>query len=228
MLVDRAVEITGRHFKFFALFTLCTLVIQAIVYFIWRNQWGLNVPGILLVPMLTTVANIRCALDLRDAQLPVREVLAWAVRRLWAVIIIDFVFGFAFLDGCYGMISADAGTMFTGALTIALTSTLVFADVYASVEPQENPLLTIPWAFMRSISLAWQNANMVRIALLALIQVALILLSIMIQQLLEAKHIHGAVFLANVPLSTLFVAPLAVLSTVIYFDCLARERAVTS
>lgn len=228
VLVDRAIEITGRHFKLFAIVTLLTIALQAIVYFAVRGVPGANLAGLLLPPFITTIANIRCALDLRDAELPSRDILAWAFSRVWAVILIDFIFSYAFADGTFGMLSGDASTVLMGVLTVLLTSTLIFADVYASIEPQRNAFLTIPLAFMRSITLAWQNGNMLRILLLAVFQITLVLVAIMLQQLLDSKHVHAAIFLASIPIETLFVAPLSVLSTVVYFDCLARERETTA
>ena len=228
VLVDRAIEITGKNVKLFFVVTLLTLGLQLVIYFFAPTNAGIDIPALIFPPFITALANIRCALDLRDAQLSTQAILAWALRRVAAVIFIDFVFDFAFLIGCAGMLSGDAGDIFTGILTVLFTSTLVFADVHASVEPQKNVLLSIPVAFMRSIALSWQNGNMVRVLLLALINIALYLVSIMLQQLLLFKHVKGALFLANVPLSTLFVAPVAVLTTVLYFDCVARERRVIS
>lgn|GEM_PF-3095024 len=228
VLVDRAIEITGRHFKLFAGVTLLTIVFQAIVYFAVRGITGANLAGLLLPPIITTIANIRCALDLREVELPARDILAWAFGRVWAVVLIDFIFSYAFADGTFGMLSGEVSGTLMGALTVVLTSTLIFADVYASIEPQRNALLQIPLAFMRSITLAWQNGNMLRIVLLAVLQIALVLIAIMLQQWLDFKHVHGAIFIASVPLQTLFVAPLSVLTTVVYFDCLAREREAIS
>lgn len=230
VLVDRAIEITGRNFKLFATVTLLTLCAQTLLYFFVRGPNGVNLAALALAPLITTIANIRCALDLRAADISARELIGWAFGRLWAVILIDFVFSFAFSEGSFQMLlsGGDIGAVLTGVLTIVLTSTLAFADVYASIEPQRNALLTLPLAFMRSITLAWQNGNMLRIVMLAVLQVALALVTIMLQQFFELKHIHGAVFFANIPVATLFCAPFAVLTTVMYFDCLAREREATS
>ncbi|MFN2529253.1 MAG: hypothetical protein ABR584_11125 [Candidatus Baltobacteraceae bacterium] len=228
VLVDRAIEITARHFQLFAVVTMLTIALQAIVYFAVRGITGANLAGLLLPPIITTIANIRCALDLREAELPMREILAWAFGRVWAVILIDFIFSYAFADGTFGMLSGDASGTFMGVLTVLLTSTLIFADVYASIEAQRNAFLQIPLAFMRSITLAWQNGNMLRIVLLAVFQITLVLVAIMLQQWLDFKHVRGAIFFASVPLQTLFVAPLSVLTTVVYFDCLARERETIS
>lgn len=230
VLVDRAIEITGRNFKLLASLTLLTLCAQAIVYFFVRGSNGVNLAALALAPVITAAANIRCALDLRSAEISTRELIAWAFGRLWAVILIDFVFSFAFSEGSFQMLfsGGDVGAVLTGILTIVLTSTLAFADVYASIEPQRNAFLALPLAFMRSITLAWQNGNMLRIILLAVLQVALALVTIMLQQFLDLKHVHAAIFIANIPVATLFCAPFAVLTTVIYFDCLAREREATS
>ena len=206
-----------------------TLLLQAAVYFFVRGPAGANIAAYVLTPFLTAVANIQCAVDLRDEQVSARDLFARALGRLWAIILIDFVFYFAFNSGAILMFfpGNDAMNSLLGAMTVAVTSTLLLADVYASVEAQPKWFLVLPLSFMRSISLSWQNGNMLRVLLLAVFLIAEFLVTVMLEQWFTLRHLRGALFLADVPLSTVFAAPFAVLFTVVYFDCVARENTAT-
>ena len=219
----------GRHWRFFGVITLAAFLLPAAVYAALPGPLGTNIAAYGVTPLITTLANIRCALDVREVELPLREVLAWALSRAGSVILIDFVFYFAFSGGALLLFfpGNDGGSVLLGLLTVVFTSTLALADVYASIESQPNRLLTVPRAFTRSISLCWQNGNMWRVLALGAFLIAQFLLAVMLEQWFTYSKIPGAAFFADVPLSTALAAPFAVLFTVVYFDALAREKRLT-
>ncbi|GAC1655007.1 MAG: hypothetical protein NVS9B12_05890 [Vulcanimicrobiaceae bacterium] len=223
-------DITVRHWRFFAALTSATLFLQAGLCFFVRGPLGFDIALGGLTPFVTACANIRCAIDLREGDLPAWHVVRWALGRLWAVILIDTVFSLAFTSGAMLMFfpANDPANAVLGALTVALTSTMMFADVHASVEPQAHWVFTVPLSLMRSISLSWSNGNIFRVLALGAFVIAEFLVLFMLDEWFALHHVSGGTFLAQIPLSTAFAAPFAVLFTVVYFDCLARERAATS
>lgn len=212
----------------FAAISLLTLLLQAVLYYFIHGIVGILAASLILSPIVTAVANIQSALDIRHGEIPHSEFMEWALSRLWAVILVDFVAWFASFGGTSLLASASPGEILLGMLSLVLTATLLFADVYVSVEPQPNLLLSIPFAFMRSIGLAWQNGNMMRMLAITAVQIAIFALSDPLYRLLASHHVPGATFAAIVPLGTLLSAPFAVLTTVVYFDAVAREREMTT
>ncbi|MDP9017195.1 MAG: hypothetical protein M3N19_02605 [Candidatus Eremiobacteraeota bacterium] len=227
--MDRTVELFVRRWRFYCVLSLAAIAVQGAICLVWRRDIALDVVTSAVLPIITTVANIQTALDLRGGELDPREIFAWALRRLWAVMLIDFVVSFTYIVGFVLMVHASSiDDAVMGLLTLLLTSTLVFADVFASVELFPSSLLRIPFAFMRSVALFWQHGNMVRALAILSFQVAAGLLALMLSDWLTFKHAGSAAFVADVPLGTLFAAPFAILTTVVYFDAIAREDEATS
>lgn len=225
MLVDRTIELTRRHAGFYSGLTLIAIAVQAGFAYFFREPAGIAIAGSIVLPFVVTAVNIQTALDIRGGAISRRELLDWTLSRVWAVIIIDLAIAFPFGSGVW--LIAFSGTLedvLTGLLTIVLCTTLLLADVFASVEPSPGPIKTLPFAVVRSIMLAWQNGNIVRLLFIAVLQATSILLAATIEKYLVLQHVPGATFLTDVALGTLLAAPFSVLTTVIYFDCLARER----
>jgi len=223
-LIWRVLLVCRRQALLFSVLTLAVLAIQRAVYAFFPNEVGADFVSAAFTPIIVVVVNIQTAAALRGTPLPLGQLFDLALTRLWAVIIIDL--GISWLMGtAFGAIfSPSIGDAIFGALAFMLGATTLFADVYASVEPQPNWLRTVPLAIFGSISLSWQNGNIVRVFFLAGLWALLFLASALVTQWAVSQHLHDAIFLGVVPLSTLTQAPLAALFTAVYLDSLARTR----
>lgn len=225
-LVDRALALVRKNALFYAIFAAIVLGLQALWYTFYHGREAMLLAfDIVVLVFFTIVINIRTALDLRGGELPLGELLGWAFGRFWAVLIIDLFVWLSISAGAdltFAPQSADA--FLGGVLLLVLTSTFIFCDVVASVEPQPRWYAIVPAAIRRSVGLAWQNGNISRALAIVVFQATFGLVGVLAQALLSAAHVKGAAFLANQPLNTLLTPFFATLTTVVYFDALARER----
>jgi len=209
----------------FGLVALAVLGVQRAVYIFVPGQLGAGFVTAAFPPIIAVLANIQTAADLRAAPLPLSELFDLALTRLWAVIILDLVFYWSLGLGVEIMLSSSSiGNWLAGLIAFMLAATLIFADVYASVEPQPNRLRTLPLAIVRSVSLACQNGNLARVFSLASLLMLIVVAGELLNQWVGAHHVRDAVFLGEVPFGTLVQAPLSALVTAVYLDSLARER----
>lgn len=205
--------------------TLAVLALQRAVYAAFPGEVGANFVAAAFTPIIAAIVNIQTAADLRAAPLSLSELFDLALTRLWAVIILDVVFYWLLQLAFAIMFSSPAiGDALVGLIGFMLAATLIFADVYASVEPQPNRLRTLPLAVLRSVSLAWQNGNIARVFSLASFLMLLFIGAALLNQWIVAHHVRDAVFLGEVPLGTIVQAPLSAVFTAVYLDCLLREH----
>jgi hypothetical protein len=223
-LIERALRVCGRHALPFGALTLAVLGLQRAVYAVFPGELGANFVAAAFTPIIAVVANIRTAADLRATPMSLGELLDLALTRLWAVIVLDLAFSWLLQVAFTIMFAPSLGDALVGLCGFMLAATLVFADVYASVEAQPNLLRTVPLAIMRSVWLSWQDGNIARVFSLASLLLLLFVGSALFGQWAITHHVRDAMFLANVPLGTIVQAPLSALFTAVYLDCLARER----
>lgn len=211
---------------FYGVFAILVLGAQTAWFWSYHGREAmLLVFDLVVLVFFTIVVNIRTALDLRGGDVPLHELLAWAFGRFWAVLIIDLFVWLAITSGTEMTFAPGSiDIFFAGILTLVFASTFIFCDVVASVEPQPRWYAIVPLAVRRSAMLAYQHGNLLRALAIVILQTAFSLVGIFAQALLAAKHVKGAEFLANQPLNTLLTPFFAALTTVVYFDALARER----
>lgn len=179
-------------------------------------------------PLIVASANIAAASAAAGELLPWSAIVKRALPRVFAVMLIDLLVQYIVAGGLIGIVQPESIEQFSlSCITLLLGSTLLFADVYASTETQTAWRL-VPLAFMRSIMLSWENGNIIRIAYLGALQIPVALVTVMTLQILNLHHLAGAQLIADLPVPTLLAAPFSVLTTVVYLDCLARERRPTS
>lgn len=178
-----------------------------------------------LAVFLTIVANIRTALDLRGGEVPLGELLGWAFGRYWAVLLIDFFVSLGISSGTALAFAPQSGDdFFLGLTLLFLCAPLIFCDVVASVEPQERWYAIIPLAVQRSVRLTYQHGNLARAFAIVAFEAVLLIFGVFLERVLSAAHVPGASFLGNQPINTLLTPFFAALTTVVYFDALAREH----
>jgi hypothetical protein len=223
-LLQRALHVCARHALLFGAVTVAVLLLQRAVYAFFPGELGANFVAAAFTPIIAVTANIAAAADLRATSLSLGELFDLALTRLWAVIVLDLAFSWLLQVAFNVMFAPSLGDALVGLIGFILAATLVFADVYASVEPQPNLLRTLPLAIMRSVGLSWQDGNIARVFSLASLLMLLFVGNALLGLWIMTHHVRDAVFLANVPLGTVVQAPLSALFTAVYLDCLARER----
>ncbi|MDQ6933652.1 MAG: hypothetical protein M3160_10845 [Candidatus Eremiobacteraeota bacterium] len=217
-----------RRWHLYAGLSLAVLAVQAALYFAFQQNTVIIISEIILAPAIVLVVTIGVSNDILHGRLTARILVSRSLRRAIPVILIDFVCAIISVSG-YGAFSPQSGSpsygeYWLGTVTLALSGTLLFADVWATLTDGVPWYALVPFAFFRSISLAWQGRTILRILLLVALQVPPVLVSIMLQEWMNAKHFSGSWFFANVPLDTLLAGPFQALFTVTYFDALAREQ----
>jgi hypothetical protein len=183
------------------------------------------VAGFLLGPILTAITNVHVANDLHAASMTARQRWERILERLWAVIVIDFIAVLVMTVGTYAMAFAGVdliGGLILGAFAFMIAAAIVYADVYASLEPEVSTLTVVPRAFLRSIVLGMLDFRraLALLAIQVLISTALQALALF----LDAKHVAHSQIWGGLPLGTFLIVPLSALTTVIYLDLAARER----
>ncbi|MDQ2679654.1 MAG: hypothetical protein M3Y21_01335 [Candidatus Eremiobacteraeota bacterium] len=204
--------------------SLAVFVAQLLLYFYGHFKHG-DILGLLLIaPILVTLVNAGVGSDLCGEQIATYQLFERVLERIWAVIIIDLIVSSLLGAGIAAIGTGDGLEIVLGLAITLMSGTLLFADVYASTEPKPSMLTILPFSLMRSSALAWQNGNIVRICYLIGLQAVFILLTGLLLTLLKQHHMANIEFWANVPISTALTGPFAALFTVVYYDCLARER----
>lgn len=228
ILVDRAVALCSARWRFFLCLSLIVLVAEGLLALLAGGIIGELVATTLFPPFIVAGANIAAATAIAGEVLSWQAILRRALPRLPAIILIDLLVQYIVAGGLIGVAQPESIEQFSlSCITLLLGSTLLFADVYASIET-DTPWRLVPFGFMRSIRLSWENGNIIRIAYLGALQIPVALLTVMTQQILGLHHVAGAQLIADLPIPTLLAAPFSVLTTVVYFDCLAREGRTTS
>lgn len=223
-LVKQALVLYGRRGWLYGGTSLLVLAAQILVYFFGHFKHGDFLGALLITPILVTLVNAGVASDRCGERVPARYLFERVLERLWAVIIIDLIVTSILGAGADALNTGDALGILLGLAILFMGGTLFFADVYASTEPKPSMLTILPLSFMRSSALAWQNGNILRVCYLIGSQAAVALLITLLGIVLKHEHAANTEFWANLPLSTLSAGPFAALFTVVYYDCIARER----
>jgi hypothetical protein len=227
-LIARAANVCVRRLPLYAIATLIAFGLQAVLYFtrVLPVALRIDVPAFVISPILVLIVYVYAANDLGAADLAPGSLWERIFERAWAVILIDLVgsFVFQFAIGPF----EDLGTMLIVQTAALVASALIiFGDVFAAVEPNVSPLMLVPKAFARSVILAIRPGNYWRALILVGLQIALSALIPQLDRLLVAKHVANVDFWALVPLNAITTVPIAALTIVFYFDCIARESAAT-
>lgn len=228
LVVDRAVELYFRRWRLYTGVSFAVLAIQAALYFAFQHELAIILSEIFFAPAIVLAVTIGVSSDVLHIPVTAKALVSRGLNRAIPVIFIDFLCAVISNSG-YGAFSPQSGSpsygqYWLGALTIALSGPLLFADVWATVTDGISWYALAPLAIFRSISLAWQGPTILRICLLVALQVPPLLVTVMLAEWMNARHFSGTLFFANVPLGTLLVGPFQALFTVSYFDAVVREQ----
>lgn len=206
----------------------CAVVfaLQAIFYTFVHGRFGALYAGLIAAPLISLVVMVNAGADATGTLETAGQRWARIVERGWAIIAIDVGISFVARQGLetIGAGTVDPGASLLGLLALFLAAMLVYAEPFACLEAEVQPLMLLPFALMRSMMLAWVNVS--RIFSLFAIQLALSVVNIGIDEALLRAGIKDSM-LFDFLFWSLSTAPLAVLFTVAYLDTLAQERSAT-
>jgi hypothetical protein len=220
VLAGRALRSALAHWPLYAACAVIIFAIEAIVAYASHNQIaGLIVDNVLL-PVFVTIIYAHTLRDL-DLSLSQRDVWLRVLERAWAVIVIDLVVSLAAEQAIGAAAAADVLDELLAMVMLLLTATLIFADVHAVAEPKADPWwMLIPRSFAGSISAVLLLGALSRAMLLVLLSIVVILLGIVAQTELAARHVAHADFWGAVPLNLLLIAPINALTAFVYLDAI--------
>jgi hypothetical protein len=182
--------------------------------------------SLLLSPVVAATVTVNVAGDLLGEPDTMRARTSRIVERLWAVIVIEFVWWLIYsnsmsvIDTSSGI--SSLGDLFLGVLGFMALASIIYADVDACLEQDVRTLTLVPFALMRSVTLAFANPQRA-LALLA-VQVVIDALSKVALLWLLVMHVRHADFWVYLVVNTLATVPVWAFTTVVYLDNLERER----
>jgi hypothetical protein len=216
-LARAALALTVRRFPLYAAVVTAAILLEALVVFSGRFAAGFAIANDLVVPIVVAIAYAFTAADAaanRDA----RSVWLRILERAWAVIVIDFVLDFITESAIASVKQGGLLDLLMGSLTQLLAATLVFVDVAAVLDDDDNWLLLVPRAFGRGIALAWQPGNLWRCFVIYSLQFVVFAIGVAVLALFERFGIRGGTFWAFLALGTVLAPPISAFTVLVYFD----------
>lgn len=223
-LAVRAARLLAQRWPLYLVSTVLVLVAETAISLGLRIRFADVVATLVAGPVLVAILNVHLGADGAESALDGLQRWERVLQRLWAVIVIDFIVAVVFGLGLSQTVapSGDPSRILTGAFALVLAGALLYADVFACLEEGVSTAALVPFALLRSATLAWQNMS--RIFFLLALQIALFLVETYAQIGLARAHVPHAQFWATVPLGTLLAVPLTALTVVFYLDAAGREH----
>lgn len=182
--------------------------------------------GLIGAPLVIIVVTVFAG---GDATNTLTQAQRWEriVERAWAIIVLDVGLSFIQMSGFDAMLPGanSGGDVIIGFLTLLLSAMLVYAEPFAALENDAQPLTLLPFAILRSMMLAWVNIS--RVFSLFAIQVTVMIAGIALHQAAVKLGLNPIVW-CDLPFGTLVEVPLAALYTVAYLDTLSQEKRAAS
>ncbi len=224
VLIGRSFRLLQHRLPLYTAMTLAAIALQSLLYLRWSSTTaGLAITSI-VTPLLTAMVYAYIARDVRTApdQMPPWE---RALERSWAVIAIDFVVFLTMTLAEAYTAGSDLTGFVLGTLLIGLTALLIYADAAATIDDGVTPVLLLPMAIWRSVSLGFHAPNFQRMLFLAAAQ---ILFSAAIEAAgAYATHLHQSdamTLLIQTALACLLTPPIAAVTAILYIDAIEAER----
>jgi hypothetical protein len=173
-------------------------------------------------PLIIVVVTVFTGGDATDT-LTLAQRWERIIERAWALIVLDVGLSFVQISGIQTMLlgTSNAGDTIMGFLTLLLSAMLVYAEPFAALEKNVQPITLVPFSVLRSMMLGWVNIS--RIFSLFAVQIAAIIAGIFVHQASLRTGADGAVWI-GLAFGAFVSAPLAALFTVAYLDTLAQEH----
>jgi hypothetical protein len=201
--------------------------VEALLYYAFhRTETIVNVADALVTPVLAAAVFAITANDLSEEQLAPGAIAARVGERAWAVIALSNIP--VLLSPSLFHLDPDGSDAFAlVVLGLFVTLLLVFAPVYATLEPHVGTLQMLPRSVVRSVGLLFQG-NFLRAAIIVILAQTASYFIEAVVVLLQGAHLRDAAFLAIAPLDTLLTVPLSALVVAVYFDALLRGGPFTN
>lgn len=169
---------------------------------------------------LDAVVLVRTKADVDGhARTPWEHVL----ERLWAILIVNFIFTFMTMSGLGLLLASDIITRLLGMLTLLFAIAMVFAEAIAAVGDEERWWFLVIAAVGESIRTAWRGSNLWFAGALFAAQLLPVALGNALQPLLTLHHVPDASFWSNVPVGILLAIPLDVVIVLAYLQMTGYE-----
>lgn len=210
----------------YALTGVVVIAAEALVVFNWHPKPPLAdyVASVIIEPFFVAIVTAFTYADVRG-DLSVAATWSRVLERSWAVLLIGLLVQLITAIGFQSISAADVFDKLLGAGVIIVAVSLIFADVHATVVDDAEPWwLLVPRSLGASMAVAWQGVAFAR-ALIVFMMAALLpeLLTIMVQSILETRHIAASLFWANA-VSVLLLLPLVqAFCTLVYLDAIGYE-----
>ena len=198
------------------------IAVQALVALILRLPGAVELDGLIVAPILTTLVYVLVAYD-ADADPGGSTVWERFLERSWAVIVVDFMLSYVSAVGLGLAASGSAIDLLSGAGVILLSAALVFVDASAAIDGGVTVWSVVPSAFAHGFAAAMQRIVFPRACAIMLLQLLVFLAQNALAALLQNRHVSDASFWSQIPLATLAVPPLSALTALVYLDASKRR-----
>ncbi|MGB6987212.1 MAG: hypothetical protein WBD74_14670 [Candidatus Aquilonibacter sp.] len=210
----------------YALTAVVVIAAEALIVFNWHPKAPLAeyVASVIIEPFFVAIVTAFTYADVRG-DLSVGATWSRVLERSWAVLIIGLLVQLITAIGFQSISATDVFDKLLGAGVIIVAVSLIFADVYATVVDDAEPWwLLVPRSLGASMAITWRGVAFAR-ALIVFMMAALLpeLLTIMVQNVLAARHVPASLFWANA-VSVLLLLPLVqAFCTLVYLDAIGYE-----
>ncbi|MGZ3547055.1 MAG: hypothetical protein ACXWNZ_01855 [Vulcanimicrobiaceae bacterium] len=224
-LAQRALRLCVRRWPLYL--AVCSVVAAAEYAAIALSHFSALISivvSLLLPPVVAATVTVNVAADALGEESAIPRT-GRILERLWAVIVIELIQWYVYANSTSVVYSASGlaylGVLFLGVLGFMLLAGIIYADVDACLEQPVKTLTLVPFAFLRSLSLAFADPRRA-LVLLALQVVSDLLLRLALLGLLSMHIAHAEVWV--IILGTLMVVPVWAFTTVVYLDLIWRQR----
>ena len=203
---------------------------EALIVFNWHPKPPLAeyVASVIIEPFFVAIVTAFTYADVRG-DLSAGATWSRVLERSWAVLIIELLVQLITAIGFQSISATDVFDKLLGAGVLIVAVSLIFASVHAIVVDDAEPWwLLVPRSLGASMAVAWQGIAFAR-ALIVFMLNALLpeLLTIVVQNALQVRHVPEALFWANA-VSVLLLLPLVqAFCTFVYLDAIGYEPSVS-
>jgi hypothetical protein len=221
ILAGRALTLVARHRFLYAFVAAAAMAIEWCIYRFFNRPPVIMTSGIVVSAVVDSIVFAQSKGDVDGWS--GREVWARTLERLWAVVIVSFVFTFVTTYGFFLLAGGDLIDRILAIPILLIATAIIFAEAVAVVTDEDQWWFLVVRAIGTSIRTSLTGATMGR----ALALFGLALLPDAAVALIAPAFTHGHVpessFWTDVPLGIVFSIPLDVLIVLAFFDASGYE-----
>ena len=226
-LFGTAAGLFARRFPLYATLTVLAISVQYAVDTLAAASQGLIIGLDLVVgAFIAATVSIGVAFDLAHKEADWSRIVTAASLRWGVVTIVTFVA--FFVQSQYVPIGAppgpDTGYGLLWIPFIVLWGAVTMGTVVAAIEPVKSRLMLPLVALGKGMAVSTHFINLARLALYSILLTLPVIVQLLINHQLTARHITLAEFWTGVPIDMISTGPLQALATVFYVDFLRRAK----